>query len=245
MCKVLQSTWIVFCAVLCTATASRDAVAEVTLFVNPTRWSVGDANSTYQEWDVFLATSNNAPDVGHFPASLAPTFSASPAIVTTTKSLYWYGGDYDWRADIQNYGGVGLGTDVIVQIASTLNNDGTGVLPNSLAIVHPDGSPILGGDCTSALRDTVLFEGDIWVVSQGSWVTVQERLWEFFLPDYTEDFRVTGTSSIHASLMRARVDSMISPVPEPGAAALAGSGLIGLGACRIVRRWRRRKNHSA
>ncbi len=245
MCRVFQSMWIVFCAVLCMATASRNAVAEdATAFLDPTGWSVGDANSAYQEWDVFSGRSGNVPDLGHFPAPFMPTFSAAlPAFKTGTGNLYSYSGDYNWWADIENYGGLGSGTDVIVQIATTLH-EGVGIYPDSLAIIQPDGNPILGGDYASALRDTVLFEDDIWVESQGSWVTVQERLWEFFLPGYTEDFRVTGTSSIHTSLMQARVDSMISSVPEPGATALAGSGLIALGACRIVRRWRRGKVRS-
>jgi hypothetical protein len=78
----------------------------------------------------------------------------------------------------------------------------------------------------------------------GQYVTSQERLWEFFLPGYTGDFRVEGTSIVHSSLMQVQVDSMISPVPEPGTTALAGSGLIVLGTCRLVRRWRRRKSRN-
>ncbi|MHB1036087.1 MAG: PEP-CTERM sorting domain-containing protein [Pirellulales bacterium] len=240
--SVYQSVWITSCAVVCIVGVTCDARAEgATSFQNPTGWSIGAANSTYQEWDAFRAKSGNAPDVGHFPASFTPTVSASPAIVTGTNNIYWYGGDYRWWLDIDNYGvgEAGEGTRVVVQTATTLSN-GVGVYPDSLAVVRPDGGSLLGGDAASVLRETVLFQGDIWVESQGTWVTTQERLWEFFLPGYTGDFRVEGASHVHSSLMQVRVDSMIASVPEPGTIALAATGLITLGACRTVRRIRRR-----
>lgn len=245
--SVYHSVWIVLCAVLCIVAVTRNAAAEdARSFQNPTGWGIGDANSTYQEWDVFTATSGNAPDiVGHFPALFAPTFSAtSSALVTGTHNLYWYGGDYQWKADIENYGvgNAGEGTRLIVQTAATLN-DGVGVYPDSLAIVQPNGSPILGGDNASALRETVLFEGPIDL--GGNLVTTQERLWEFYLPGYFDDFRVVGTSHVHSSLMQVQVDSMISSVPEPGAIVLAAAALVALGAYRIVRSMRRRGDHSA
>lgn len=223
----------------------RGAAAEdATSFAEPSGWSVGQADSTYQEWDVFTGRSGNAPDVGHYPLELSPTFSAAaPAFLTGTKNLYSYAGDYDWRADVKNYGNgaghAGMGTHVIVQTATTLNG-GVGVLLDSLAVVKPDGSAISGGDNASALRETTLFEGQIWVEAMGQFVTTQERLWEFYLPDYFDDFRVVGHSRVDSSFLAARIDSMIAPVPEPGTITLAGAGLLALVACRLARRNRRR-----
>ena len=240
--SVYHSVWIVLCAILCVVAVRRNAAAEdATSFQNPTGWSIGDANSTYQEWDVFSGISGNVPDVGiHFPASFTPTFSATSSALVTTSShnFYWYDGDYQWKADIDNYGvgGFGEGTRVIVQTAATLY-EGVGVYPDSLAIVRQlDWSSILGGDNADALRETVLFEGPI--VLGGNPVTTQERLWEFYLPGYFDDFRVVGTSNEHSNLMQVQVDSMI--VPEPAAIVLFGTGLIVFGVCRIIRRTRRR-----
>lgn len=237
--SVSQKVWIVALAVLCAAVSSRSAVAEdATSFVEPTGWSVGDANSTYQEWDVFSGRSGNVPDIGHYPASFATTLSAaSPAIKTGTGNLYSFSGNYNWWAGIENYGGNGTGTKVLVQVAASLHED-VGVLPTSLAIVQPDGSSLLGGDNASVLNTVTLFEGLVYSPATDSYATTQEQLWEFFLPDYTDDFRVVGTNSVHSSLMQVRVDSMI--VPEPAAIVLVGMGLIALGAYRIVRRGRRR-----
>ncbi len=240
--SVFQTKRIAILAILWTAVSSHGAMAEdATSFVEPTGWSVGDVNSTYQEWDVFSGRSGNTPDVGHFPVSFAPTLSAaSPAIKTGTGNLYSFSGNYNWWADIENYGGAGTGTRVLVQVAASLH-EGVGVLPTSLAIVQPDGSSLLGGDNASILNTATLFEGLVYSPATDSWATTQERLWEFFLPGYTDDFRVVGTNTIHSSLMQVRVDSMI--VPEPAAIVLVGMGLIALGAYRIVRHVRHRQCH--
>ena len=237
--RVLQTKRIAILAILWTAISPHGAMAEdATSFVEPTGWSVGHANSTYQEWDVFSGRSGNVPDIGHFPASFAPTLSAaSPAIKTGTNNLYSFSGNYDWWADIENYGGVGAGTKVLVQVAASLH-EGVGVFPTSLAIVQPDGSALFGGDNASILNTATLFEGSVYSPATDSWATTQERLWEFFLPGYMDDFRVVGTNSIHSSLMQVRVDSMI--VPEPASFVLFGLGLFSLGAYGIVRQVRHR-----
>lgn len=238
--RVLQSVWMASCAVLSLVAVSGGANGEdATSFQEPAAWSVGDVNSTYQEWDVLTSGTGNLPDVGRFPNSSTSTLSvATPGFLTGAHNLYSYSGNYAWRADVDNSDGIGAGTSVIVQTASTLNS-GTGVLLDSLAIVQSNGSPIVGGDTASAVRSLTLFEGQIWSAAIGQYVTTQERLWEFLLPNYTGDFRVTGANMVHSSLMQLRVDSMLTPVPEPSAVVLVGIALVAVGMFRIIRRRQR------
>ncbi len=212
-------------------------------FVGPSAWSVGAPGSTYQEWDNFTARTDNVPDVGKFPGHFNPVLSAAPpALRTGTNNLYAFSGNWNWWAKIPNYGGPGPGPHVIVQVAASLYNN-QGVLPGTLALVQPDGSPIVGGSSTEVLHTASLFEGQIYSPATDSWSTTRESLWEFYLPGYTGDFRLVGANSIHSSLLAVRVDSMITePVPEPGAAALGGMLLVGIGLVRLVRRSHRRRS---
>jgi hypothetical protein len=58
-------------------------------------------------------------------------------------------------------------------------------------------------------------------------VTLETYIWEFFLPNYTGDFRVQWDQLAHSSFDQLRVDSMIAesafeitPIPEPATALL-------------------------
>ncbi len=216
--------------------------ADAQAFLSPFGWSVGDPNSTYQEWDNFSSRTGNVPDVGKFPLHFNPLLSAaSPALKTGTNNLYGFARNWNWWADIPNYGGSGPGTHVLVQIAASLYND-VGVVPGTLAIVQPDGSPIPGGGASEWLQNTTLFQGQVYSPATDGWATTRESLWEFYLTGYTGDFRVVGTNAIHSSLLAVRVDSLITePVPEPGTAALGGFLLVAIGAVRLVRRYRGRE----
>jgi hypothetical protein len=123
-----------------------------------------------------------------------------------------------------------------VQTAATLGGYGDSVLPGTLEIVDLSGNPLSGGANSAALvNDNEMFTGE--VTSSFGTVTLQTKIWEFFLPGYTGDFRVRWTEQVHSSFDQVRIDSMIASsafapsfvaVPEPTALALVGACLLGL-----------------
>ncbi|MHB1158576.1 MAG: PEP-CTERM sorting domain-containing protein [Phycisphaerales bacterium] len=220
-------------ALLAIALSSGPAFAAATSFVAPGSWSVGDAGTTYQEWDTFTATTGNTPDFGYAinPATLtAPTVDATtPGFVAGSGNFYSFTTNYGFVAAIPNYSASPTdGTHIIVQTSATLNED-QGVLADTLHITDALDNAITGGDNAGALRHDVLFEGI--VNSSFGPVTQREEIWEFFLPGYTGDFKIAADISIHSSFSELRVDTAISdsafaitPIPEPAALSLLGIG---------------------
>ncbi|MFA7237570.1 MAG: PEP-CTERM sorting domain-containing protein [Phycisphaeraceae bacterium] len=221
-------------------TAPGTASAAATSFVAPAQWSVGDSNTTYQEWDTFTATTGNTPDVGWTanPATLtAPTVDAvAPGFIAGSGNFYSFSTNYGFVATISNYtGAIGEGTHVIVQTSATLN-EGEGVLADTLHITDTLGNAIPGGDNASALRHDLLFEG--LVNSSFGIVTQREEIWEFFLPDHTGDFEIASDIIVHSSFSELRIDTAITDaaypitaIPEPMSIAL-----LGLGSLALIRR---------
>ncbi|GHB98500.1 PEP-CTERM sorting domain-containing protein [Cerasicoccus arenae] len=223
-----------------------------TNFVDPDGWVVGGTNSTYQEWDDLQSST---PDIGHStnPAlssdsTIAPTGSG---FATSSGNYYSFSSDYGFAATVYNHGGTSgaggfasnMGTHIIVQTAATMN-EGVGIYPDSIQIVDSLGNSLLGGDNASVLQYSVLFEGI--VSSSFGDVTLQEQIWEFYIPNFVDDFQVIGDVKIHASLDRIRIDSDIassafSPttvVPEPSSYAI-GLGVIVLGVVLRRRQFKR------
>lgn len=220
--------------------AAGQAFATATSFLAPGSWSVGDANTTYQEWDTFGGTAPFAPDAG---LNVIPAITTSPSVsvvppgfVAGSGNFYAFSGDYGFTADIYNHGGssgsgglpAGSGTHVIVQTSSTLNGT-TGVYSDTLQLVDLLGTAITGGDNASALRHDVIFEGI--VNSSFGPVTQREEIWEFFLPGYVDDFRVQADVIAHSSFDQLRVDTAIGQtafattvIPEPASLALLAAG---------------------
>ena len=202
------------------------AVAAAINFQDPVGWSVGDADSTFQEWDTAVsayslsATPPSSSNVN--PAiSSPPALGATPPAFVAGSGGYYSFEDYQVSADVFNHGGsAGIGgpysgnhgTRIYVQTSATMNvdvNDGgpASVFPDRLEIVMHDGSPLTGGDNGSALQVTQLFLGE--VITSFGLVPLQELLFEFWLPGYTDDFRVQFESISHTSLLHLRVDSSI------------------------------------
>lgn len=230
------SVWIaVFVGLSATVFAGFPYTAPGTGFLAPGEWNVGDIGSTNQEWDQMFAPSGNSPDISHVtnPAGLTtPTLSAtSPGFPTGSFNFYGLA-NYGGVADIPNHTGYGssYGTHVIVQTSATINDEpslgGPGsVLHDTLEIVDASGSAISGGDNLSALRQESIWMGVVGS-SMGA-VTLETYIWEFFLPNYTGDFRVQWDQLAHSSFDQLRVDSMIAesvfeitPIPEPATALL-------------------------
>jgi len=227
-------------AAVALAGAANQAFAAATSFLTPGSWGVGDANTTYQEWDTFGDSAPFAPDAG---LSVNPAITTSPSVsvvspgfVAGSGNFYSFSADYGFTADIYNHGGpsgsgglpAGSGTHVIVQTSSTLNGD-DGVYSDTLELVDLLGNAIIGGANASALRHDVIFDGT--VGSPLGPVTQREEIWEFFLPGYVDDFRVQADVIVHSSFDQLRVDTAIgqtafdtTAVPEPASLALLAAG---------------------
>ena len=201
-------------------------------FQEPVGWTVGDADSTFQEWNASVAPfsgSGTVPSASNFNPSLSstPTMGVElPGFSAGSGGYYSFSGDYSIHAEVFNHGGssgiggpypANYGTRVFVQTATTVNNDpnegGPGSLfQDSLELVKHDGSPIAGGDNDSLLGVTQVFLGN--VLTLFGIVPQQELVFEFWLPGYTGDSRIQFDTIIHSSFQHLRVDSMIMEAEE-------------------------------
>ncbi|HEY4760046.1 MAG TPA: PEP-CTERM sorting domain-containing protein [Thermoguttaceae bacterium] len=252
MLRVLRCVFVVVFCVCMDVGFGPAKAGDAFYFVNPSGWTTSSPGSTYQEWDVFASATGNVPDFGHVTTSAgldSPLASvASPGFVTGSNNFYSFSTDYGISANLFNHGGssgaggypAGYGTHVIIQTASTLG-DPLGVLLGSMEIVGFGGDPIPGGDNASALQSAMLWTGE--VMSSFGIVTQEERLWEFFLPGYTDDFQVRWQNQVHSQFKQLRVDTMIAQtafplisVPEPNMFCLLAMGAVSLGIFRLSRR---------
>lgn len=209
-------------------------------FLEPCGWTVGDANSTFQEWDANLDFDNPENDFAFFTSGTPtsdtnanPTLSSdatmgvmNPGFPASSGGYYAFGGPYVVEADIFNHGGPSgtgsyadhFGTRVFVQTASTLSVGGVSVFPDEIVeeeirgieIVQLDGSLIAGGENQSKLQSVQLFLGP--VATPIGIQDQEELLFEFWLPGYTDDFRVKFDVQQHSSFQHLRVDSHIQSI---------------------------------
>jgi len=223
-------------AIALTATAAPAALA----FVDPGSWDIGDDFSTYQHWDVVTADTGNLPDVGSFGPGADSTWSVTPpGFATGSGNFYAFAGPYGSYADLAGYdsGPAGSGTHVIVQIVASLGEGGmVGLFPDSVQLLDAfGGTPLDGGANADLLRSDVLttYDGDF----GGQPITIEERIFEFYLPEFVGDFTLDLGFNASAVNFELRVDTIladgplpITPIPAPGAIAAFGLAGLGLGA---------------
>ena len=148
-------------------------------------------------------------------------------------------------ATIPNYGGpsgaLPGGTRVQVQAAVTVGPNAAldalaySILPGTLSVTDSLGNALTGG--TAADATITLLDSYIGSFSFGGLLVPGEQWrYEFFLPNWTGDIRVSWTENQHSIVDAVRVDTQI--VPEPATWTLAG--LAALGGVWLVRRSRRR-----
>lgn len=193
--------------------------SDATSFVPPDNWTVGDPFSTYQEWDIFVSSFGNPPDVGYVtapPIADPPTCSVlPPGFLSSSNNFYAFAGDYTVEADVFNHGAAapaGYGTVVRVQTAATQNPDfGQGLILDSIRLVQPDDTPIPGGSNDDLCRTELLFSGIIG--SPFGDVIQDEWLFVYWLPGYTGDVKVVMDCYVHCSFVALRVDTLNAATP--------------------------------
>ncbi|MEM7395302.1 MAG: Ig-like domain-containing protein, partial [Verrucomicrobiota bacterium] len=209
----------------------------VNQFVDPGCWNAGAVGSTYQEWDMKSTYTNAPPDVG-FTANPSvvsnPTHSVKfPGFRSGTFNFYAWAGHFGAFADIYAPANTGrTGTHIMVQIGTSLSSssaaatygDGThgpwvygqGVGPfwDTVRILDLNGNPIPGGANSEALQISQQHY-DLDTPSAFGTVSYQELILEFYLPGYTNHFRVDWDENVHATIDTLRVDTLAKDEPCP------------------------------
>ncbi len=208
--------------------------------VSPSAWSVGSSGSTSQDWGAnTLDAISGVPNVSYNDAGAGltlPTLAASGAFLAGSGGYYGLAPYSAYTTISNNSAGapVNAGTHVIVQGFSTLN-EASGI--TGVTLTDSLGASISGA---VLLGSSIYGYTDSYAASYGT-VSAQAVIYEFWLPDYTGDIKVTLSAKEHVSLLEVRVDTKIasadvgggSPfaltaVPEPASLSIAGLAAVGL-----------------
>jgi len=195
---------------------SPSMAVDATSFADPSGWSVGDAGTSYNEWDVIVNSAGNAPDVGsNYGSSTLGT--VYPGYISGSSNLYSHASDYVGTATMDTPSvAASSGTHVIVQTAATLGMMGAGISSMQIDV---------GGTLFDPFATSTLFFGE--VSSSYGPVTQKEESFSFMLPGGTSSFSISWTNPQHSSFKALRVDT--SAVPEPSSVAMMGIAVMGLG----------------
>ena len=100
---------------------------DATSFAAPAAWTVGDAGTSYNEWDVLAGSAGNTPDVGtNYGSSTLST--VYPGYTSGSDNFYSHASAYSATASMDTPSIAGSsGTHVIVQTAATLGMMGASI----------------------------------------------------------------------------------------------------------------------
>ncbi|GMU24234.1 MAG: hypothetical protein AMXMBFR13_43100 [Phycisphaerae bacterium] len=194
-------------------------------FVAPALWSREQANTTYQEWNVFSSPAGpNMPDIGWLNPNGTPDLfdTSGGSFVTGSGNIYSPTSVLDLRVVVPDYARTGDVTTVILQTRTngseidfdTVRIGGTGFEDRGELLRQP-----LGGFGGFAVETWLKFE------------------LPYSASSFTVEFKASGTSM---SLDRVAVDTITAssfvpepnPVPEPLTGVLLASGLLRLASRR-------------
>ncbi|MEM1011809.1 MAG: hypothetical protein AAGI46_06265 [Planctomycetota bacterium] len=206
----MTHTFLSATAAVALGTASASAV-----FVAPSTWSVGDANTTAQEWDIFTSPIGNAPDVlDSNDQGQATAFDANApmngSFITGSASIYTFSAEVFPAADVPVPTLAGGTTTFIVQTSTF------GYVPVAADVTVSDDSD----NVYLPVEQVLLTEGDRQGVEQ-AWY------FRFEVPSDVGEYRfLMEAASSSLAFDRLRIDTFTGAAPAaeplPDAFALPG-----------------------
>jgi hypothetical protein len=209
-------------------------------FQEPTDWTVGAPGSTFNNWEAAPDSINYLPAKEFSVSNTTPSLSsASPAISGISNlnvqspgfkagsgGYYSFSNSYIIFANIYNHGGstgvgapyaTGYGTRVIFQTAATTNTTlDFSIYQDSVEFLNLDNSPFPETRSPQLIGITEIFRQEGVETPFGP-AEQQELLFEYYLPEYSGDFRVRFRATMHSSFQEFRVDTLlVEEVTIPG-----------------------------
>jgi hypothetical protein len=211
-------------------------------FQEPTDWTVGAPGSTFNNWEAAPDSTNYLPAKKFSVSNTTPSLSTVSPAITGVSNLnvlpyglvggsggyYAFnelveGEGYGIFANIYNHGGStgvgtpyssGYGTRVIFQTAATTNTSlNFSIFQDSVEFLNLDNSPFPVTRSPQLIGVTEIFrQGG--VETPFGLAEQQELLFEYYLPEYSGDFRVRFRAAMHSSFQEFRVDTLL--VEEAG-----------------------------
>jgi hypothetical protein len=206
-------------------------------FQEPSDWTVGDPGTTFNNWEAAPDSVNYLPAKEFSVTNTTPSLStASPAITGVSNlnvqspgfkagsgGYYSFSNSYIIFANFYNHGGstgvgspysTGYGTRVILQTAATTNTDlDFSIYQGSVEFLNLDNSPFPETRSPQLIGVTEIFRQEGVETPFGP-AEQQELLFEYYLPEYSGDFRVRFRAAMHSSFQELRIDTLL--VEEAG-----------------------------
>jgi hypothetical protein len=193
-------------------------------------WTVGAADSTWAQWDVFSTPSGtNAPDEGKFPntGAFLPTVQegsggASGAFLTGGGNIYSFAQPTSFDVVVPNL--AGKPASYVTRVVAQVHTLGSLIQQMTVQLTYNDGAPTTLAPAEATLALDIPAAGGF----GGA-----EQLWRYVwdVPYSSANYLVEfGASSSSMSLAGVRVDTFTQDgvVPEPATIGLVGAAVTAL-----------------